>query len=224
MVEGEGWSVEVRRLARTELGRGRSPEEVREALAKIVDAAETAVAAVLGAEEKAQIACAAGCGLCCVLHVPVLFPEAIATADFVRERWSAAARQALATRLDDLCTAIAGLDDEECVLRHPCAFLDADGRCSIYPVRPLICRSVTSTDPETCREALTLQVFGETLPVTMHLRQKAIMESAYSELGAVLTEVGLDGRGVKLALAARALLADPDLARRWANGEAVPVE
>ena len=74
-----------------------------------------------------EMRCAAGCAACCQQDLTVLLPEAIA-----------------------LIAAIEGLppDIRNTLARAgarpsapPCAFLDDAGRCRIYPLRPIVCRS-----------------------------------------------------------------------------------
>ena len=57
-------------------------------------------------------------------------------------------------------------EEERIMARQPCAFLDGSGSCSIYPVRPLLCRSITSTDADACREALSMLALGENQPIS----------------------------------------------------------
>ncbi len=68
--------------------------------------------------------CASGCSDCCRVRLTVTSVEAAAIRAHVTT-WPAEQRRALAET---------GPDDR-------CAALDAAGRCRIYPVRPLVCRS-----------------------------------------------------------------------------------
>lgn len=68
--------------------------------------------------------CASGCSDCCRVRLTITGVEAAAIRAHVTT-WPAEQRRALAAT---------GPDDR-------CAALDAAGRCRIYPVRPLVCRS-----------------------------------------------------------------------------------
>jgi len=68
--------------------------------------------------------CASGCSDCCRVRLTITGVEAAAIRAHVTT-WPAEQRRALA---------VTGPDDR-------CAALDAAGRCRIYPVRPLVCRS-----------------------------------------------------------------------------------
>lgn len=162
--------------------------------------------------EDIKLACRAGCGSCCMLNVAVLFPEVVAIVDYVLKSWPPERLRTLIRRLDQLYRRVAGLDDEaRLALREHCAFLDEEGLCSIYPVRPLICRSVTSTDAERCREALLEPWPGAARPVFMYLTQKHLMEAAFIGLGNALEETWFDARSGQLTVGVQHLLENPGL-------------
>ena len=163
-----------------------------------------------------EIACQAGCGSCCMLNVAVLFPEVVAIVDYVLESWPPERQRALIRRVDQLSRQVAGLDDEARLsLREHCAFLDEQGACAIYPVRPLICRSVTSTDAERCRESLDEPWPGAARPVLMHLLQKNLMEATFIGLGDALEDAGFDTRSGQLTVGVQQLLENPRLKERF---------
>jgi hypothetical protein len=68
----------------------------------------------------ADMECAAGCHDCCAPGLTVTAVEALAIRHFLRACTERPARAGRADR---------------------CAALGADGRCTIYPVRPLVCRT-----------------------------------------------------------------------------------
>ncbi len=73
------------------------------------------------------LSCRAGCADCCVAGLVVNELEQAAL-----ERWLAGLGR---TRLEQLL-ALAEREDE-----HACVLLDQDAACSIYPARPVVCRS-----------------------------------------------------------------------------------
>jgi Fe-S-cluster containining protein len=155
------------------------------------------------------IACRPGCKSCCVVNVSVLFPEGLAIAAYLQSLPETGQRR-IATRLEELWRAVRGLSDDERVsLRRPCAFLDDNGWCLIYPLRPLLCRGVTSTSAERCRQALTDHLFDESSPVLMNLFQRQLFESVYLGVADGLAAAGLEERGVTLTGLVRHLLKKP---------------
>jgi len=189
------------------------------AMGRLTARAEETLAEYLDGREGEHIACRAGCGICCVVNVSVLFPEAVAIVDCVQRSFSREDLAKLKTRIDELYLRSRWLDDEERLfLRRPCAFLNEANACAIYPVRPLLCRSVTSTDPESCLQAIAMPALGESKPVLMNIFQKSLMNATFEGLGQALEQLGLDSRGVRLTEAVKALLEEPELAAAFAAG------
>lgn len=180
------------------------------------------VEAALQPLDCSQVACAAGCGSCCRVNVAVLLPEAVAVVNYLNQIPSPGSAE-LAARVRELYRRTAGLDEQERLqLQAPCAFLSEQGVCQVYPVRPLLCRSVTSTDPAACRAALTTTALEQAPSVLMNLQQKALCEAAFIALAETARELNLDDRSTTLTTAVYHLLEQPDLAEAWLAGESVP--
>jgi Fe-S-cluster containining protein len=221
--DSESYARDVRNGVLAELKKESSPRVLSSAVHRVVEKAERDLAEHLCDRERSHIACAAGCGVCCMVNVAVLFPEAVVIVDYLRENLGGKELVRLTERIESLYRKILWLDDEDRIfLRRPCAFLDEAGCCSIYRVRPLLCRSVTSTDPERCRQAIAMHALGESEPILMNLFQKAVMEAAYQGMGLALEEAGMDGRGMKLTVAVKHLLDHPQRVSDYLSGTEVP--
>ncbi len=168
--------------------------------------------------DRSLIACGPGCSSCCVVNVDTLVPEGVAIVDFLTEQGAGQVVK-IAARLETLWCEVRGLDDEERqIMRRPCAFLDESGCCSIYPVRPLLCRSVTSTAAESCRDALAGQALGEQRPVLMHQFQLQLYETLFSGFAEGLGRMGLAGDSYPLTGLVRYLLHHPAATDEWLAG------
>ena len=100
-------------------------------------------------------ACGAGCSSCCHVHVDATEPEILAVAAHLHDRVPEDALEAFLDRLAQHVTQVEALsDDERWAARIPCALLAPDGRCTVYPVRPMRCRAFHSSDAGACRDAL----------------------------------------------------------------------
>jgi Fe-S-cluster containining protein len=219
----ESYARDIRNGVLAELKKESGSRALSSAVHRVVQKAERDLADRLCDRERSHIACAAGCGVCCMVNVAVLFPEAVVIVEHLRENLAEKDLACLTAKVETLYRKIIWLDDEERVfLRRPCAFLDEGGCCSIYPVRPLLCRSVTSTDPERCRQAIASHALGDSEPILMNLLQKAIMEAAYQGMGLALEEAGMDGRGMKLTVAVKHLLHHPQRVSAYLSGAEVP--
>ncbi|MEJ2200536.1 MAG: YkgJ family cysteine cluster protein [Desulfuromonadaceae bacterium] len=189
-------------------------------MGRINTVAETALK--LHGDSDEHIACQAGCGACCVVNVAVLFPELVAIADFVQTQFEREQQLSLDRRLACMTARVAGLNEEERILlREPCAFLDAAQNCSIYPVRPLICRSVTSIDVRHCEEALRLVAFAEERPIFQNIFQKNLLDETFIALAQGLTQLGFDDRSEQLTLGMQQLLASPQQVERFLDRQPV---
>jgi Fe-S-cluster containining protein len=121
-----------------------------------MDAASRLIEGLLARAPVGAVACRAGCDHCCYQSVGVTAPEALAIFDHLSRTLSdvdltrvAAHVAAQRARTRGLSTA-ARFSSE-----HPCPFLDvADGRCTIYAVRPLSCRGMNSLDAAECEKRL----------------------------------------------------------------------
>lgn len=154
-----------------------------------------------------RIACGPGCSHCCVLNVAVLVPEAAAVADYLLRKLDRRELARLRRRIDRLHSDIRWCSDDERITRmQPCAFLDEAGRCGIYPVRPLLCRALTSTDPETCRLAVLLHVVDESPTILVNLFQAGLFRHSFLAFARALATAGIDDRSRELTGAVKELL------------------
>jgi hypothetical protein len=218
------YAWQVRKFSRSLMSSGRSFVGISGRMHLLTAAAERDLARFGSSPGTSRVACGPGCGTCCVLNVAVLMPEAVAIAWFLQRRFSVEELDVLRDRLQELIRLTRWLDDEERLfLRKPCAFLDDCGSCLIHTVRPLLCRAITSTDPELCRDAIAMIPLDGAPCVEMDLFQKKLIETVYCELGGALEYLGLDHRPRRLSSAVLALLAEPEMLTLYASGERVPI-
>lgn len=160
---------------------------------------ETELNKHLTAEDHERLACAAGCGGCCRVNVSVLEPESINIARYLKHTLSDEERENLLVAMKKMVHAISDVDEEERIaMRKNCIFLSDQGDCTIYPVRPLLCRSITSTSATDCRDSLAMQALGEQIPVMMNLFQKNLFDVAYQGLATAMEKNGMDAYGAEL--------------------------
>lgn len=218
------YALRVRKVSRTLMRSGCTSAEISGRMHLLAVAAERDLANFGDPLEGTLVACGPGCGACCVLNVAVLIPEAVAISWFLRRRYPAEELDSLRHRLQDLLSRTRWLDDEERLfVRAPCAFLDSRKRCMIHCVRPLLCRSITSTDSQACQEAIAMAPLHGAPCVDMNLFQKQLFETVYTELAGALEDLGLDHRPRRLSAAVLALLDKPGQVDSFLSGEGVPI-
>jgi len=201
------FSAEVERTAATLMGSAPTNEEFIQTGRAVQEMAESALAR--HRTDDSLIACGPGCAHCCVVNVAVLHPESAAIVDYLERKLSPGELLALRRKVDEQAAVFRWLDDEERVnLQQPCALLDEAGSCRVYPVRPLLCRGVTSINPETCRQAIDLHPLGDAPPVTVNLFQSFLFNQAFIALARAMEGIGLDSRSMEMTAAIKTLLDD----------------
>jgi Fe-S-cluster containining protein len=150
------------------------------------------------------LACAAGCSFCCHVHVETTAPELLAIAGFVRRTLAPHALTSLRERLTQRVAVAGTLSDEaRWAARVPCALLDEQGRCSVYPVRPLRCRAFHSCSAAACRAAFDGTSDDEPLVNPTLARALGAVEAGYDD---ALVSAGGSAAGVRLESGLLALL------------------
>ncbi|AAR34054.1 YkgJ family cysteine cluster protein [Geobacter sulfurreducens] len=198
------------------------PTGIAPATTRIVARAEELLSARGNGRDDIRIACGPGCMTCCTVNVSVLVPEAWTIAVWLRQHHDAGEVDRLAVRLTAAARAIRWLDDADRIRSGvTCPFLDERGWCSIHPVRPLMCRALTSTDPAQCRRALESRTSDEEVPLECNLLQKYLMEQAYRSLAAALERRGIDSAGRELVGTVARFLNEPWLADKFLVGRLI---
>lgn len=216
------YARQVRKVSRTLMFSGHTAAEISGSMHLLAVATERDLVRLGAPAETSPVACRPGCDTCCVLSVAVLFPESVAITWFLQRRLSSEELADLRDKLQESLRRTRLLDDEEYLfLREPCVFLDEQGSCKIHIVRPLLCRAITSTDPEACRDAIAMAPFHGSSTVEMNLFQKELVDTVYCELGGALEDLGLDHRPCRLSSAILALLVEPEIIALYASGKRV---
>jgi Fe-S-cluster containining protein len=203
-----------------------TPERAVELARRLMATTSQLVDGLLARAPEGAVACKSGCDHCCHQLVGVSVPEALAIFEHVERTRSAAELEQLRAHVEQLYERSRGLSTAERFSpQHPCAFLAA-GRCSIYDVRPLACRSVHSLDAADCErrlrepgaraEFLAQGEGGRCFIEPLHA-QRAL--HAGLQLG--LSELyRLDARGLDLLAAMHVLLGgDASAAGAWLSGQ-----
>ena len=128
-------------------------EAVVQAAADVAAYADEALQ-IVTEEYRPTLACRKACTYCCRKPgVLISVAELLRILDHVRQRFDEAQTAALRDRAHDYVVRVGDRNvNDGCVDSVPCPLL-VDDLCSIYEVRPLVCRGYNSTDAEACRRA-----------------------------------------------------------------------
>jgi Fe-S-cluster containining protein len=156
-----------------------------------MDACDEAIERELGELAARGVAptCSKGCAHCCRQEILVTRAEAEAIVEWIQAAWSPAQLAALGDRIrawlawyrDDCKRLVAGGQPRQVALYEhgpQCVALQDDA-CSIYPARPMMCRThfVRST-PDACRQHSDPQLSDDkviTLPSIHRVSQPAVL-------------------------------------------------
>jgi len=227
VLRAKTWAA-VRGQTQSLLDTSLPPEDVAQLALQATELAETALASVAprAIEDPKAIGwqvpdCRAGCHYCCYEQVNVTPPEVFALIEHIRANWSGGRLQSLRKRLRSAAGKSRGLDHEAYfAARIRCPLLTAQGQCSAYAVRPLMCRAYNSLDVKTCE----LAAGNATKPAhergvrtngTIH----GIMDGAFGGLQEALKKSGRQDFLPNLTIALHQALNDPVLQSRWRAGE-----
>ncbi len=160
-------------------------------------------------ETGVRLDCKAGCFYCCSARVEAIEPEVFRIARELEARPDQE-RSALINRLQTyVATPSDGTPWQQ---RMPCPFL-VDDLCSIYAVRPGVCRKAHSLDVAKCAEN------APEIPQSLNIVLGA--EALLKGTSDAYREIGLHASGHDLGQAVLIALSDSTVESRWQRGEAV---
>jgi hypothetical protein len=147
-------------------------------------------------------------------------PEVFLIASQVKKRFTPAEQAVLRQRLETNVAAYRRQGPEHYNrANHPCAFLQTDGQCRIYAIRPLTCRGYHSTDVNACRQAYEQQTPISPAVIPQNLLAPAMgmahgLALGTGEAGWAPTQIDLQ-TGVLIALET------PDATQQWLDGKGI---
>jgi Fe-S-cluster containining protein len=203
------------------VGQGRVPDRALEIAVSAFFLAEHLTRRVEAEQDLPQpVACQEGCDACCYNRVELTPPEALVLAHHIAGKFSLAEKEAvLAILAGNLArtrgkspAAVAGMRAE-----LPCPLLK-DRRCSVYPVRPLVCRAMHSLDRERCAAELSA---GSLAASTYYAHRHEIALSVSAGLREGCRAAGLQSGALNLAQALDDFFTQANPIERWINGEEV---
>jgi Fe-S-cluster containining protein len=162
--------------------------------------------------ELGPVACGVDCAYCCyVPRVLVTLPELARIVERVRS-WPADQIEALRTRLEAHVQAQSSSVPAPAA-RPPCAFL-VDRHCSIYDVRPIVCRGQHAYDVQACKSHCETGA-GETTQLTVVLD---VVRGALSGVVTGFDDMGVLGALLDLSRALLVVLDNPKVIALAASG------
>jgi Fe-S-cluster containining protein len=163
-----------------------------------------------------EIACAKGCNHCCKMMVALNSAEAVALYRHLVTTRAQEKLDRLKLRLKMRVETITGMNQAqywEATHEEGCLFLNKEGACTVYAVRPRACSSLVVRDAQPCRDhAPVLQ--RHSVPMNISLL-------GYIAVSRILRKRGLQSGMYEMNSALHTLFSDPTAADRWENGQEV---
>lgn len=153
---------------------------------------------------RGRLACQQGCDFCCYPPVSASVPEVANIVAYISSQLSTEQQQRLTFRVGQVYQQVhpmSGAQREATSVA--CPYLE-NGRCSIYPVRPLACRGFNSTSVSACQKAYDEPDKGHAVPSFVPLVASA--QGLKEGLAFGLEEAGLAHPLVDLVRASQKLL------------------
>ena len=166
------------------------------------------------------IDCQAGCDACCYNQVELTPPEALLIGHHIEKYFSEAAKDLLLAHVSRIIQLTAGKGKTEIAARRrqiPCPLL-AKRTCSVYPIRPLVCRAMHGLDRERCAAELRT---GSLARSQYYAHRHDIAVSVSAGLREGCRAAGLQSGTLNLTRALHDFFTQKNAVERWINGEEV---
>ena len=197
-------------LTRKGLRRKKAP--LSEMADEVTDAVEARMAQLFRMSGLGAVACRADCAYCC--YVPSVFvtlPELARIVDRL-QTWPVDQLEAVKARLEAHVAAQSSHAGSPAA-RPPCPLLVGQ-RCSVYGVRPLVCRGQHAYDVQQCKMRCETGT-GETTQLTVVLE---VVRGAVSGVVGAFKDMGAQGALLDLSRALLIALENPRVLVQAANG------
>ncbi|MBI9088392.1 MAG: YkgJ family cysteine cluster protein [Desulfobacterium sp.] len=192
---------------------------IKAALHEIMDLAASIVENVHETQEEDRVECKSGCSYCCYNQIKLTPAEALLIFSWIDTAFTDQDRTLLGERIQNnrLLTEGKSLETRVRVKKSsPCIFLQQE-KCSIYPVRPLICRSWTSYSHEACVDAF--QSGNHNSEIETSSSSNFVYYLARETVRTVCRYHGVDSTPLELPRAMDCCLTNKEPFTRWLGGE-----
>ena len=165
--------------------------------------------------------CKPGCHYCCYNQPMVTPPEALLIGRHIKETFTDQQKQTLNVKITKILEKIAGKQpDEIFMMRHelPCIFLE-DSMCLIYPVRPVVCRTCSSTSSAHCK--MIFETKNHRARLRTYPQMYGILQTIHSRLIEFCREKGCQSDTLGLSGAIKDYFKHPNSIDAWFQGEII---
>jgi hypothetical protein len=166
------------------------------------------------------IACQAGCDACCYNLVELTPPEALLIGHHMAQHFSEEEKDAVLANAARTLALTAGKSKAEIAVMRwhlPCPLL-LDRRCSVYGIRPLVCRAMHGLDATRCAADLES---GSLTASSYYAHRQDLALSVSAGLLSGCQAIACQSATLNLAQALHDFFSQTNPVERWLNGEEV---
>jgi Fe-S-cluster containining protein len=221
-VRGEGHDLlweSVRQLAAKAMQRARTRKAVLSMVSRVLRFADQIIVDYETKEPLAEpVACKAGCYYCCCYEVVLTPAEALLLGNHVKNTYPEGALADLMKRINrNLRLREGRCVEERAKVLHdaPCIFL-AGGECSVYDVRPFVCRALHSLDSRKCKEAVMAR--RSVVEFTGYAHRYYVFQTAQAALREFCEQLGCQTEELTIARAMKQYFEYPGRTTAWIRG------
>ena len=165
--------------------------------------------------------CKPGCHYCCYNLPMVTPPEALFIGHYLDQTFTDKQKQTLNQKIQKIRKKIVGKrSDEIFMMRHelPCIFLE-ESMCLIYEVRPVICRTCSSTSAAHCK--MIFDNRNHRARLRTYPQMYGILQTIHSRLTEFCREKGCQSDSLRLSEAIEDYFKHPNAIDTWFQGEII---
>jgi Fe-S-cluster containining protein len=161
--------------------------------------------------------CRAGCAHCCNLRVAAFPHEIVAIHYFLKRTLPREQLNKIRARIDAQYKVVQPLSESEHFSTNVECPLLMEGRCSVYPVRPISCSGYHSTSEAKCRESNEHpEMDNGAIPMVDTVKERQLIQHSIAR--EVITAEKDDASQYELIGGLHRIFRDPGLIQRWVNG------
>lgn len=169
------------------------------------------------AEASETLACMDGCAYCCHFEVEARAFEVLEIVAYVSKKFSPVQLKQTIERANQNATVWRKASEREReLLKPPCPFL-VNNSCSIYPVRPAVCRNYHATDGANCKA-----YYEDPTGLSPNSYISEVFNVAHGSSQGfknAIESIGLDTNGYNLSSAFLEAMTNPAIAKRFSSGK-----
>ena len=163
------------------------------------------------------IACKRACNYCCHLRVNALAPEVASIKDFIEQEFSPEEKEQTLNSLSDFLTKVGPMSVFDRYMRPNLCPLNKNGECTVYDVRPLVCRGHHSYSLPECVRGY--ENWRSNVPITLNTMRSRCTDAILKAMEDVMAFCKIDARSLELPEALTLALSVDDFAEKVCNDE-----